>query len=114
VSKGEKRISKYLDDKNIEYIYNQAYFSDLRGTNGGLLKPDFIIPSLKIWIEYDGQQHFEPINFSGDKCIADQRFITDKTNDETKDKYAKDNNWTLIRIPYWEFDNIENILNNYM
>ena len=23
---------------------------------------------------------------------------------------AKDNNWTLIRIPYWDIDNIEQIL----
>ena len=28
-----------------------------------------------------------------------------------KNEYAKENNWNLIRIPYWEYDDIENILN---
>ena len=30
--------------------------------------------------------------------------------DTIKTKYCEDNNIKLIRIPYWEFDNIENIL----
>ena len=29
---------------------------------------------------------------------------------EQQNKYTKENNWKLIRIPYWEFDNIEKIL----
>lgn len=32
-------------------------------------------------------------------------------NDRIKNKYAKKYGWNLIRIPYWEFDNIETILN---
>ena len=28
-----------------------------------------------------------------------------------KDKYAKKYGWKSIRIPYWEFDNVEKILN---
>lgn len=30
--------------------------------------------------------------------------------DNIKTEYCKDNNITLIRIPYWDFNNIENIL----
>ena len=30
--------------------------------------------------------------------------------DKIKDEYAKEHDWKLIRIPYWEYDNIENIL----
>ena len=31
-------------------------------------------------------------------------------HDNIKTQYCLDNNIKLIRIPYWEFDNIENIL----
>ena len=31
--------------------------------------------------------------------------------DTIKNIYCKNNNINLIRIPYWEYDNIENILN---
>lgn len=115
-TKGEKRIAQYLDNLNIHYIYNKKYFKDLVGAGGGLLRPDFIIPSLKIWIEFDGQQHFEPVNFTG--AMSEQQlqelFEYTQQNDQIKDQYAKDNNWTLIRIPFTEYDNIEQILAEYI
>ena len=115
-SKGEKRIAQYLDNLGINYIYNMCYFNDLVGTGGGLLRPDFIIPSLKIWIEYDGIQHYEPTNFTG-KMSEQQiqsNFKKVQENDQIKNQYAKDNNWTLIRIPYYDYDNIEQILAAYI
>ena len=33
-----------------------------------------------------------------------------KIKDNIKTQYCKDNNIKLIRIPYWDFDNIEEIL----
>ena len=69
----------------------------------GLLRPDFILPDYKIWIEYDGEFHYEKM-YEGD--YSDEIRIHDKR----KDEYAKKHGWKLIRIPYWEFDNIENIL----
>ena len=116
ITKGEKRVAQYLDNLDINYIYNKGYFNDLVGTGGGLLKPDFIIPTLKIWIEYDGIQHFEPIDFTGkmsEEQIQEQFKIVQQ-NDQIKNQYAKDNNWTLIRIPYWDIDNIEQILDSYL
>ena len=62
-------------------------------------------------VEYDGIGHFEPINFNGiDDKRANEGFKKQKLHDQIKDKYCLDNNIKLIRIPYWEFDNIENIL----
>ena len=115
-SKGEKRIAQYLDNLGINYIYDKRYFKDLVSTVGTLLRPDFIIPSLKIWIEFDGQQHFKPVNFKGamsEQQIQEQFKIVQE-NDQIKNQYAKDNNWTLIRIPYTEYDNIEQILAEYI
>lgn len=116
ISKGEKRIAQYLDNLGIDYIYNMCYFKDLVGTGGGLMRPDFIIPSMKIWIEYDGQQHSKPVNFKGAMSAKEvqQLFNYTQQNDQIKNQYAKDNNWTLIRIPFTEYDNIEQILAAYL
>ena len=116
ISKGEKRIAQYLDNLGVEYSYDKKYFKDLVSVDGNPLKPDFIIPSLKIWIEFDGQQHFKPVNFSG--AMSEQQiqanFKKGQQNDQIKDQYAKDNNWTLIRISFTEYDNIEQILAGYL
>ena len=115
-SKGEKRIAQYLDNLGIDYIYDMGYFKNLVSTSGRLLRPDFIIPSLKIWIEYDGEQHFEPVNFRG--CMSkeqiQEKFEYIQQNDQIKDQYAKANNWILVRIPYYDYDNIEQILAAYL
>lgn len=115
-SKGEKRIAQYLDKLGIDYIYDKRYFKDLVSACGSLLRPDFIIPSLKIWIEYDGIQHFKPTDFTGKMSEQQlhEQFKIVQQNDQIKDQYAKDNNWTLIRIPFTEYDNIEQILAAYL
>jgi very-short-patch-repair endonuclease len=101
-SKGERAISKYLDKINIEYI-TEHKFHDL-----GHKRFDFYLPSLNICIEYDGRQHFESIkHFGGEK-----QYLIQIESDKIKDKYCLDNGINIIRIPYWDFDNIEDILKN--
>ena len=108
---GEREIINYLNKNNISYIYNKGYFKDLLSEDGRVLKPDFIIEDKKIWIEYDGIQHFEPVDFAGKgEEWASEQFEKNKKHDNIKDEYAKENKWKLIRIPYWKFNDIENIL----
>ena len=102
-SKGEKRIGKYLDNRNIKYK-PQYRFDNCRSKNE--LPFDFYIPSLNIAIEYDGMQHFEIIKHFGGL----DGFIDTKIRDTVKTIYCKENNIKLIRIPYTEYDNIEKIL----
>ena len=102
-SKGERKISYWLDMFNINYLHDKPYFKDLISDKGYQLRPDFILPDHKIWIEYDGEFHYKNI-------LEDGRYEYQKKNDIKKNEYAKKHNWKLIRIPYWEFDNIENIL----
>lgn len=104
-SKGEKEISKLLKLKNIWFIKNEEYFGDLKGLGGKPLRPDFILPDHKIWIEYDGEFHYK-------KMYDDDNYEILKEHDKRKDKYAKEYGWKIIRIPYYDFDNIENILKN--
>ena len=102
-SKGESEISRYLDNRNINYI-PQHKFNDCRSKDK--LPFDFYIPSLNIAIEYDGKQHYEIIDYFGGL----DGFIYTKIHDTIKTIYCKENNIKLIRIPYTEYDNIEKIL----
>ena len=47
-------------------------------------------------IEYDGRQHFEPIEFFG----GEKGFEQTKKRDEIKNAYCKINNIPLLRLPY--------------
>jgi hypothetical protein len=57
-------------------------------------------------IEFDGRQHYEPIEFFG----GEEKYISRKKNDQIKTNYCLKNNISLLRIPYWDYDNIETIL----
>lgn len=110
-SKGEKIIKEILDEYNIEYIYDKQYFKDLINKKNGVLRPDFILPRYKIWIEFDGIQHFKPKSFGNkDKEQVLENFKNIQENDNIKDEYAKNNGWKMIRIPYTEINNIKEIL----
>lgn len=113
-SKLEKKIKTYLDDNII--IYKQQYRIDkCRYKNP--LPFDFAIfnknNDLICLIEADGRQHFTISQFGGiDLDRAKENFEQQKIRDNIKTKYCQDNNIKLIRIPYWDFDNIEEILEN--
>ncbi|MDM0587711.1 hypothetical protein QTH25_13120 [Clostridium perfringens] len=102
-SKGEKAIREYLEKNNI--IFKQEYkFEDCRYKY--VLPFDFYISSKNLCIEFDGRQHFESNDFFG----GEKSFKDTKIRDKIKNNYCKDNNIKLIRIPYWELDSIEKIL----
>ena len=102
MSGGEQEIARILNKYSIEYIFNYRFEDKIVKT-----KPfDFKIYNKDICIEFDGQQHFH-IQF--DKTLLDlmnQHYI-----DNIKTQYCQQNNIKLIRIPYWDFYNIEEILN---
>lgn len=109
-SKGEEKIRLYIESCEINYKI-QYSFDNLIGINGGLLKFDFAIfdfnNNLLFLIEYDGEFHFE-------KQYDYDGFETLQIHDGLKNQYCKDNKIELLRIPYWEFDNIESIIQNQL
>lgn len=108
-SKGEKQVEKYLQNNNIDYV-SEYVFNDLKGIHDGFLKIDFYLPEFNLCIEYDGRQHFEPVEFFGGK----EQFKIQKINDKLKDTYCRNNNIGLLRIPYWEFDNIGSMIEKFI
>lgn len=107
-SKGEKEIERYLKEHNIDFK-DEHSFEKCRYKNP--LEFDFYIPSLNMCIEFDGEQHYEPRTFSGDKGKALIKFEEDKKRDAIKNKFCEDNGIILVRIPYWDLKNIDSILN---
>ena len=57
---------------------------------------DFYIPETGIIFEYDGPQHFEPIEYFGGEEGFRQRIHSDKE----KNSYCQNNNIKLVRISY--------------
>jgi hypothetical protein len=113
-SKGESRIRDFLTSNSIKYIKEKT-FSDCKWKINGSLRFDFYIQERNLIIEHDGIQHFEPIRFGGiSQKEAIDNFKSQKKKDKAKNVYCYKNNITLIRIPYWNYDNIEEILSNYL
>ena len=110
-SKWELFIQSYLESINIDFI-PQKVFSDCKNKNNTCyLYFDFYLPYYNILIEYDGQQHYRPVNFGG---ISDEKAYKNlqitQLHDSIKTSYCKANNIQLLRIPYWESKNIEQII----
>ena len=107
-SKGEKRIENYLKLHNINYV-PQYSFNDCRDI---LTLPfDFYLIDKNIICEYDGQHHYMPVNFNGKSDEeAKEHFLYVQRHDKIKNEYCEKHNIKIIRIPYWDYKNIEKIL----
>ena len=103
-SKGEEAIQNFLEKNKIDYIREWK----LPETQTRL---DFYLPKYNIAIEYDGIQHFKPIDFAGKgQKWARERFREDKQRDFLKNKLCHIYKINLIRIPYWNFKNLKNYI----
>lgn len=110
-SHGEKIIKEFLERNKIIFE-KEKRFDNCK--NNKKMPFDFYLPIENILIEYDGKQHYEPVNFRG--CSDEQAqktYLDSKQNDKLKNKYCVDNNIQLIRIPYI-IKNIEEYLKNYI
>lgn len=96
-SKGEIKIENFLLIHHITYKMNYL----IKELNN--LSYDFYLPDYNIFIEYQGQQHYFPVNYFG----GEKHFIIQQEHDRIKAEYAKNNNIELIIIPYTEYSNIE-------
>lgn len=101
--KGELKISEILKSNNVHFI-TQKTFDDCK--LDGILRFDFYLPETKTVIEYDGIQHFEPVEFFG----GEKEFQLITKRDEAKNEFCKSNNIKLIRINYKDFKSMESIL----
>lgn len=109
VSTGEQLVEKWLKNhQNLTFEHHHK-FKDLRGLGGGLLDFDFAIfdnDQIKYLIEFNGKQHYEPVEFYG----GIERFKKQQEHDKRKQEYCIKHNIILIEIPY-NYKNLDDYLN---
>ena len=107
--KGELKIKRYLDSKNVEYI-SQKSFDDCKDKRK--LKFDFYLPNYNICIEYNGIQHYKAQKSS---LFYGEDFLKDRQKkDNIKKEYCISNNIGFIEISYKQFSKIETILSEHL
>lgn len=92
----ELKVKQYLIENKINFI-EQYKIKDCKDKLP--LPFDFYLTDYNVLIEVDGKQHFKPA-FGGKES-----FEIRKKHDDIKNQYCKENNLSLIRIPYYDFDN---------
>lgn len=111
-TKGEQEVGLWLEELGVT---RESEYKLLRnaGTNYWL-RVDFALigerGELEGVIEYDGVQHYEPVDFFG----GEEGLKKSKERDKMKDDYCRANNIPLLRIPYWEFKNIRSITEDFV
>lgn len=100
-SKGEKRILSWLEYNKISYERQKVIL-----LNHKKLKIDFYLPEQDIYIEYNGEQHYRPVDFFG----GEEAFKNQCERDNQVRSYLKSQDKKLVEISYENFDEIEEIL----
>lgn len=114
MSWGERVIESILSENNLIFTPQKTYPHLVGDLSNHKLRYDFhIIHDNKDYlIEYDGRQHYEPIEWFGGM----DSFKRQQNNDKIKDDFAKSEGIPLLRIPYWIKDkkNIRIIIKDFL
>jgi very-short-patch-repair endonuclease len=117
--KSEKEIGALLSDFGLVVEPQKKFAALINPKTGRPLRFDYCLPELNLLIERDGQHHFMPVNWSGK--ITEEQLVDNlkavQERDRLKTKWAKENGYGLLRIPFWDedaesslVDHIQNIL----
>lgn len=100
ISYGERKIIKTLNNESVEYIHQHKFDNCVDKKK---LIFDFYLPEINLCIEFDGQQHFKPIEFFG----GEESFLALKRRDRIKNNYCEENKIKLLRISYEDVNIID-------
>jgi len=112
-SKGETKIDLFLSSMGV-FFEAQKTFKDCRGDKRPL-PFDFYLPKYNLLIEYQGEQHYFPVDFaSKGREWAENLHKKLMERDSVKKKYCKKKGITLLTISYKKFNKIEEILTDFL
>lgn len=106
-SRGEYQIFSFLTQQNYDFQEQYKIILDTgekRYFDFALKKEEQIIGL----IEYDGEQHYKEVSIFNKSLEENQK------RDLQKTQWAKNNNIPLLRIGYKDYNNIQNILKNFL
>ena len=105
-SRGELKIEGIL--KNNDLSFETEYiFPSLVSSSGRPLRFDFAVfdddGNIDFLIEYQGEQHYTSVDhFGGKKHLYMQKY-----NDNQKRIFCAKNEFPLVTIPYWVYDELD-------
>lgn len=103
-SNGEVIIQKILTENNIQFIKEKTFEDLFNSETKRPFRFDFYLPQYNRLIEFDGKQHFEEIasgSWANGTTLQERQ-----KRDKIKNQYTIQNGIDLIRISYWEKDNL--------
>lgn len=106
-SRGEYKISTYLDTHAINYIKEYRIIPNQVLFGRNTFYVDFYLPDHNIFIEFHGEQHYRRVR----AWHSDEQFEFQQDRDRRLREYCKRHKIRLIEIPYTEIENIDKILN---
>lgn len=118
-SAGERKIRMCLDNiPQITYRIQYRFPNDVANGSPGCINKlnlpfDILVEPLnghEMLIEFDGEQHFRPIKFYGGL----DKFKSTRLCDITKSIYCYSNNIPLLRISYLEYNDIEELVTDFV
>lgn len=104
-SKGELAVKSYLELNNIKFEQQKTFPSCIHKS---ALKFDFYLPDFNTCIEFQGRQHFEPVDYFGGEEIFKDLIL----RDEIKSNYCKNNYIELICLS--DISEIESELSKFV
>ena len=110
-SSGERAIAAWLDEHGIEYE-KEKKFPGFVGQAGKHYRFDFYVPAKNLCIEFDGQQHFKTVNYSGKEStekLSEVLWVT-QLRDQMKTFYCEKAGIDLLRIDYTQMEKLPEIL----
>lgn len=97
-SKGEARISNFLDKNKILYFKQFEIAIDQDINPSGKAFIDFYVPEYNLFIEFNGIQHYKEVEYFN----LNRSFEVQKLRDKYVKQYCLDNQINLLEIPYNE------------
>ena len=101
-SQGETKIIQLLQENNFQFIHNKSVFKDCVLFTGGVARFDFYINDTYV-IEYDSEIHYK---YTKSGWYTEKEFHITQQRDKEKNEYCWIHNIPIIRIPYWERENL--------
>ncbi|MCL4295700.1 MAG: hypothetical protein KJ077_08230 [Anaerolineae bacterium] len=98
-SKGEHKIAEILDALGVKYERERKVFGLV---DKYPLRFDFVLESIKVIIEYHGQQHYEETTWFKSIPLERRQYL-----DKLKQDWAIQNGYKIIVIPYWDYDSLD-------
>lgn len=100
-SRGERLVEQVLTSWGVGYEREKRFDGLIGSTSNSRLRYDFWIPSQETLIEFDGEQHVQPVRTKGRISMeeATRKYLACVVNDTKKNNYALARGYELIRIP---------------